>query len=121
MRLRRDGDVKVDWSRSLMPPLAKPGSPGLRWHQWFTRVETVFGFVLLVVPVLLTTLPANQTADHRAVTLALAGGAAVWLLLTTVLPHPGIRERPVFAVLTFVGVVSFATALQARDSSFSSS
>ncbi|WP_328611079.1 sensor histidine kinase [Amycolatopsis sp. NBC_00345] len=119
MRFQRADDVKVDWGRSLMPPLApRPGGSGLRWHQWFTRVETVFGFVLLVVPVLLTTLPANQTAGHRAVTLALAGGAAVWLLLTTVLPRPGVRERPVFAALTFVGVVSFATALQARESAF---
>ncbi|WIX75193.1 sensor histidine kinase [Amycolatopsis carbonis] len=111
--------MKLDWRGSLLAPLpSRGGDPPLRWHWWFNRVESTVPFVLLAIPALLSALHSDQTAAHRLTTLAIAAGAAVWLVLTQVLPSPRIRENAAFAALTFVGVISFASVLQARETYF---
>ncbi|MFF4596259.1 sensor histidine kinase [Amycolatopsis sp. NPDC001319] len=112
-------DVKLDWRGSLLAPLSpREGDPPLRWHSWFNRAETTAPFVLLAIPTVLSLLRIDQTGAHRLTTLAIAAGAAVWLLLTHKLPGDKLRENAAFAALSFAGVVSFGSALEARETYF---
>ncbi|QRP48897.1 sensor histidine kinase [Amycolatopsis sp. FDAARGOS 1241] len=119
MRLGAPRDVKVDWRGSLLPPVAKRhADPPPRWHWWFSRAETTVPYVLLAVPTLLSALRADQTTAHRLTTLAIAAGAAGWLVLTTLVPSARVREHGAFAALTFAGIVSFGSVLEARETYF---
>ncbi|MGW4488463.1 sensor histidine kinase [Amycolatopsis sp. NPDC004368] len=113
-------DVRIDWRGSLLVPLAgRAGDPPpLRWHFWFNRAETTAPFVLLAIPTLLSAVRTDQSPAHRLTTLAIAAGAAVWLVLTQVLPGGRVRENAAFAALSFAGVVGFGAVLEARETYF---
>ncbi|MYW93032.1 sensor histidine kinase [Amycolatopsis rubida] len=89
----------------------------MRWHRCFSWAETVLAWVLLIVPTLLSAL-SDQAAEHRNTTLLLAGGAAVWLGLTTVALRGKLRDHPLAAVAIFAGVVTFGSILQYREAYF---
>ncbi|SFQ56219.1 sensor histidine kinase [Amycolatopsis rubida] len=118
MRLDDVRDVKLDWRGSMMPPATPgPSDPPVRWHRCFSWAETVLAWVLLIVPTLLSAL-SDQAAEHRDTTLLLAGGAAVWLGLTTVALRGKLRDHPLAAVAMFAGVVTFGSILQYREAYF---
>ncbi|OAP25560.1 MULTISPECIES: sensor histidine kinase [Amycolatopsis] len=118
MRLDDVRDVKLDWRGSMMPPATPgPSDPPVRWHRCFSWAETVLAWVLLIVPTLLSAL-SDQAAEHRNTTLLLAGGAAVWLGLTTVALRGKLRDHPLAAVAIFAGVVTFGSILQYREAYF---
>nr|WP_198545359.1 sensor histidine kinase [Amycolatopsis rubida] len=102
----------------MMPPATPgPSDPPVRWHRCFSWAETVLAWVLLIVPTLLSAL-SDQAAEHRNTTLLLAGGAAVWLGLTTVALRGKLRDHPLAAVAIFAGVVTFGSILQYREAYF---
>lgn len=119
MRLEDLRGVKLDWRGSLTPPAVgwKERTP-VRWHRWFSQAETVLAWLLLAVSVLLTVLGSGRTSDYRTGTLLIAAGAAVWLLLTTVVLSPKLRDHPVTAAVAFAGVVTFGAILEARETYF---
>ncbi|GAB3391416.1 sensor histidine kinase [Amycolatopsis echigonensis] len=119
MRLEDVRDVKLDWRGSLLPPATPdPDDPPVRWHRWFTWIETTVAWILLLVPTLLSALSGDETAGARNTTLLLAAGAAVWLGLTTVALSVKLRDHPIAAAALFAGVVTFGAILQSRETYF---
>ncbi|WP_169776514.1 sensor histidine kinase [Amycolatopsis jejuensis] len=119
MRLDELRNVKLDWRGSLVPPAApRPADPPVRWHRWFTRLETLLAFALLLVSMLLSALRGDQTDAYRGTTLLIAAGAAGWLVLTTLVVRPRLRDHPVTAAAVFAGVVTFGAILEYRETYF---
>ncbi|GAA3581936.1 sensor histidine kinase [Amycolatopsis ultiminotia] len=115
----RTGGVKLDWHGSLMPPPAiGPGDSPLPWHYWFTRAESVTSFLLLLLPSVLATVLSDHPPGYRLTTLAIAGGAALWLVVRSLVPSADLRAHPAVTAVHFAGLVTVGAVLQAREDYF---
>ena len=108
--------VKVDWRRSLWPPVTTSRPEG--WQPWLNRSEQYLPYALLAVATSISLLFGGHDTGWWAVTGAWAAASAGWLLLTITLPPAHLRERAVFAAVTFVGFIVLASVLEARDVTF---
>ncbi|HEY3471776.1 MAG TPA: sensor histidine kinase [Amycolatopsis sp.] len=108
--------LKVDWQRPLWPPASATADTG--WHPWLNRVDRYLPGSLLVIATLVTLGFGHHDGRWWVHTGMLVGGTAVWLLATVSLPNPRVREYPPFAAMSFVGVLTLASFLEARDVTF---
>jgi signal transduction histidine kinase len=108
--------LDIDWNRSLWPPVTTK-SPG-GWQPWLARVERFLPGLLLAVATTVSLCFSGHDGRWWATTGTLVAATALWVLGTVVLAPPRLRERPVFALLTFLGVLGLGSALEARDVTF---
>ncbi len=107
--------MRVDWNRSLWPPVtAHPGG----WQPWLNRAEQVLPYALLAVATAVSLAFGGHGPGWWAVTGALIAGTVAWLLLTITLPPPRLREHPAVIVVTFLGIIGLGSVLEARDVTF---
>ncbi|MBE8516427.1 sensor histidine kinase [Amycolatopsis sp. H6(2020)] len=88
------------------------------WQPWLLRVERVLPGVLLAIATVVTLGVGGHDARWWAITGALVAAAALFVLGTVVLAPPRLRERPAFALLTFLGTIGLGSALEVRDITF---
>jgi signal transduction histidine kinase len=105
-------NFKIDWNRSMWPPLT-PG-PGL-WQPWLVRIERHLPYVLLAIATAVTLGVGGHDGRWWVTTGALVAATALWLLGTVVFAPPRLREQPAFALLTFLGIIGLGSVLEVRD------
>jgi signal transduction histidine kinase len=108
--------LEVDWGRPMWPPESARTPDG--WQPWLFRAERILPGVLLAVATVVTLGVGGHDARWWATTGALVAAAALWVLGTVVLAPPRLRERPAFALLTFLGVIGLGSVLEVRDITF---
>ncbi|OXM47028.1 sensor histidine kinase [Amycolatopsis alba] len=99
----------IRWQDSLWP------SPGDGFRPWLGRIEKFLPYALLALSAVLS---LALSGHDPAVTLALAGIAAVWLLLTSTLPPRRWAGHPVAVAVSFAGLVTIAAVLEGHDTIF---
>ncbi|WP_414938513.1 sensor histidine kinase [Amycolatopsis sp. cmx-11-51] len=102
----------IRWQESLWP---SPGDGDSLWRPWGGRVERFLPYALLALSTVLVLLISGHAP---AVTLGLAGIAAVWLLVSVTLVPPRWAEHPVVIAVSFIGLVTIAAVLEAHDTVF---
>lgn len=100
-----------------MWPPESARTPG-DWQPWLFRVERALPGVLLAIPTAVTLGVGGHDARWWVTTGALVAAAALFVLGTVVLAPPRLRERPAFALLTFLGTIGLGSALEVRDLTF---
>lgn len=105
-----------DWNQPLWPPLTAREPTG--WQPWLSRVERHLPGLLLAVATAVSLLAGGHDSRWWATTGALVAATALWVLGTVVLAPARLRERPAFALLTFLGVLGLGSVLEARDVAF---
>lgn len=107
--------MRVDWSRSLWPPVtARAGG----WQPWLNRSEQVLPYALLAVATAISLAFGGHDGHWWTITGALVAATVVWLLATITLPAPRRREHPALITVTFLGVIGLGSALEAREVTF---
>ncbi|MFG1644942.1 sensor histidine kinase [Amycolatopsis sp. NPDC049252] len=105
-----------DWNRPLWPPLTAQEPTG--WQPWLSRFERYLPGVLLAVATLVTLGAGGYDGRWWVTTGILVAATALWVLGMVLLAPARLREHPVFALLTFLGVLGLGSALEARDVTF---
>jgi len=100
-----------------MWPPESARTPG-DWQPWLFRVERVLPGVLLAIATVVTLGVGGHDARWWTTTGALVAAAGLFVLGTVVLAPPRLRERPAFALLTFLGIIGLGSALEVRDLTF---
>ncbi|MEU8637632.1 sensor histidine kinase [Amycolatopsis sp. NPDC048633] len=108
--------LKVDWNRSMWPPLS--GTATGAWQPCLKWVEQYLSFLLLALATVLSAAIGGHDLGWWASTAPLVGVAVLWLLTTVTLAPPRLREHPAATLLTFGGALAVASELQTRDPTF---
>lgn len=104
--------VRIDWSRSLWPPVTARAEG---WQPWLNRSEQFLPYALLAVATAITAAFGGHDGHWWTVTGALVAATAGWVLVTITLPSPRRRENPALIAVTFLGVIGLGSVLEARD------
>ncbi|MDT7798929.1 MAG: hypothetical protein QOI78_2362 [Actinomycetota bacterium] len=105
-----------DWNRPLWPPLTAQEPTG--WQPWLSRVERYLPGVLLAIATAISLGVGGHDGRWWATTGILVAATALWVLGVVVLAPARLREHPVFALVTFLGVLGLGSFLEARDVTF---
>ncbi|MEA5363442.1 sensor histidine kinase [Amycolatopsis sp., V23-08] len=105
-----------DWNRPLWPPLTAQEPTG--WQPWLSRIERYVPGLLLAVATAITLAVGGHDSHWWTTTGILVATTAVWVLGMVVLAPVRLREKPVFALVTFLGVIGLGSFLEVRDVTF---
>lgn len=98
----------------------QPTDPGARsrWERWNDASLETVGYVFLAIATALALLRPDRAPNDRLITLGIVALAAAWMVVVfTRAPQPR-RRRSNRMIVSFVGLLAFATVLMTRNPIF---